>query len=272
MNKGSSIILVVFFACFLITACKSKKGLFSRKKAIVSNYNFYSDSISSPIPYKYLSFKVQSKFDGESIKLPVKSVKSTIKIYKDSLIWVSITALLGIEAARAQIKNDSIFLLNRLNSTYTYGPISSFIKQLPEQTSISTLAQILLGKPIIPNTEIKPKFLNQVNDLITIKGNSTLIPSNSLNGATYTSTHHKDIPVLNTQKITSLPKGQSISINYSEVKTVTLADKPHLIPFKQEFLINGSSPITIVNTYSKMNSERQSFNFKVPKSYKRIAY
>lgn len=46
------------------------------------------------------------------------SFSGQIRIRRDSLIWVSLSPALGIEAVRLKISQDSIFLLNRINKTY----------------------------------------------------------------------------------------------------------------------------------------------------------
>jgi len=46
------------------------------------------------------------------------SATATIRILKDSMIWLSVTPGLGIEAARGLITKDSIIILNRLEKEY----------------------------------------------------------------------------------------------------------------------------------------------------------
>jgi hypothetical protein len=53
-----------------------------------------------------------------------------IRIRRDSLIWVSLSPALNIEAMRVMVSQDSIFLLNRLNKTYFkagFDYVNSFI-------------------------------------------------------------------------------------------------------------------------------------------------
>jgi len=273
MNKVFNYSILFMIMCFFFTSCKSKKGLFGKKKerGKANHFSFYNDSISTPIQYDYLSFKIQSKFDGESINSPVKSVKANIKIYKDSVIWASVTALLGIEAARVLVKNDSIFLLNRLNSTYTYGPISSFVKQLPSETSIGLMVQILLGKPILPKDQINETMLSSNADTVKIKHSFTDGPSSN-SKYIYTSKFTKTAPYLLNQNLMDSVKSHYLNVNYSDFKSINIKNKQHTIPFKQDFKIYNGSLITILNTYSKMNTDKQTFNFKVPKNYKQIVY
>jgi hypothetical protein len=44
-------------------------------------------------------------------------VNATMRMYKDSAIWLSANAVLGIEAMRVLITKDSVKLLNKLDKT-----------------------------------------------------------------------------------------------------------------------------------------------------------
>ena len=59
-------------------------------------------------------------------------VNATIRMHKDSLIWASVNAVLGIEAMRLLITKDSVFLLDKLNKTYT----TRSVDYLQEETSL----------------------------------------------------------------------------------------------------------------------------------------
>ena len=46
------------------------------------------------------------------------SLKGQLRIQSDSLIWLTFSPALGIEAARVLLTNDSVKFINRLNKTY----------------------------------------------------------------------------------------------------------------------------------------------------------
>ena len=73
------------------------------------------------------------------------SVSGSLRIENDSIIWISVTPALGIEAIRFMLTPDSIKYLNRLNSTYLSQPFT-YINQLLNKTLDYDMAQsFLLG-------------------------------------------------------------------------------------------------------------------------------
>ena len=51
-------------------------------------------------------------------------VNANIRVKKDSVIWVSLKAPLGIEVLRTLITPDSIYFMSRMDKTYFIKPIS----------------------------------------------------------------------------------------------------------------------------------------------------
>ena len=66
------------------------------------------------LEFEYLKAKSKISFQDNN-----KTVKATanIRIKKDSIIWISLSAI-GIEGARAVIKQDSVIFIDRLNKEY----------------------------------------------------------------------------------------------------------------------------------------------------------
>ena len=112
MNKIWIVILMLFlFAC----------GSFN--DVAISLENRSSKSIlkkvnQNHIDYNWFTTKLSGKIEIEGVDTPVSA---NLRIRKDSVIWLSISALLGIEVARVQITPDSLRLMNRINKTYWIG-------------------------------------------------------------------------------------------------------------------------------------------------------
>lgn len=82
------------------------------------------DSITSKyLVYDNLSikFKLNAEFPQENHEL-----EGILRIKKDSLIWVSLTAPLGIEVARIVLSKDSVIFLNKLKREYLIKPYTFF--------------------------------------------------------------------------------------------------------------------------------------------------
>lgn len=76
--------------------------LFSNLKLNELKYTYFSSRFSA----SFYQQKNETSFSGQ------------IRIYKDSLIWISISPVLGIEMARLLISNDSVKYMNRIDNNY----------------------------------------------------------------------------------------------------------------------------------------------------------
>ncbi len=94
------------------------------------------------------SFSAKMKVDYLDSKGRKYDFNSFVRIQKDSIMWVSIIAALGIEAFRVKITPDSIQILDKLNKTIEKKPISYLqeITQLP--FDFKTLQNLIIGNPV----------------------------------------------------------------------------------------------------------------------------
>ncbi len=81
-------------------------------------------------------------------------VNATIRMYKDSAIWLSANAVLGIEAIRVLVTKDSVKLMNKLEKTFTARSIDYLqeVTQLPLDLTI--LQDLLIGNPVYLDSNI----------------------------------------------------------------------------------------------------------------------
>src|SRR6188768_3901954 len=63
--------------------------------------------------FNFFSAKAEVSYTDKSGE--TNSFDINLRISRDSVIWISITPLLGIEVARVLIRQDSIFVLDRLH-------------------------------------------------------------------------------------------------------------------------------------------------------------
>lgn len=73
-----------------------------------------------------------------------QDLKGQLRMRHDSLIWLSVTATMGVEALRAKISNDSIWILNRLEKTYLAEPLDTVSAQLSIPVSLPLVQTLLL--------------------------------------------------------------------------------------------------------------------------------
>jgi hypothetical protein len=77
-----------------------------------------------------------------------------LRMYKDSVLWVSITAILGIEGLRAYITKDSVKLLDKQNKIYTARSVAYLQEVSDLPLDLSSLQNLLLGNPVFFDSTI----------------------------------------------------------------------------------------------------------------------
>ncbi len=98
------------------------------------------------------------------------SVSGNVRIDYDSIIWISITPALGIEAVRFMLTPDSIKYINRLNNTYFVRDFA-YINQLLNKTLDYDMAQaFLIGNDfsLYESNSFKASVENQEYKLSTV--------------------------------------------------------------------------------------------------------
>lgn len=118
----------------------------SRKKTVVP---------TQPKPFEWMTsnLSIEAQGNGQSFD----NLSGQIRMRNDSLIWLSVTATMGIELVRAKVSNDSVWVLNRLEKTYLAEPLDTLSSQLGMPLSLPLIQTLLLD-----NNESLPPVDNQV--------------------------------------------------------------------------------------------------------------
>ena len=98
------------------------------------------------IQYKTFSAKVKVEYEDSKESLP--DFTAFIRMAKDSLIWIRIEALFGIEAFRVLITTDSVYVLDKFKKRAMVRSFDFFeeIAQLP--IDFATLQNLIVGNPV----------------------------------------------------------------------------------------------------------------------------
>jgi hypothetical protein len=184
------------------------------------------------------------------------NVNAHVRMYKDSVIWLSITAILGIEGLRAYITPDSVKLLNKQDKIYTVRSIGYLQEITALPLSLSTLQDLLLGNPV---------FLDANITAYNLSGNTVSLMNRGAFFINLFTITQADKLVQNS-KLEDLDKQRNIS-GY-----LTFAD----YEIKKEMNFSTKRSIDIVykkNLNIKMDfknyefNEKLNFPFSVPKNY-----
>ena len=104
------------------------------------------------INYTTFSAKLNVDYKGGDGKN--YDVNANIRMYKDSAIWISANAILGIEAMRVLITKDSVKLLNKLNKTYTARSVDYLQEVTALPLDLATVQDLIIGNPVFLDTNI----------------------------------------------------------------------------------------------------------------------
>jgi len=148
MNKYITKILFLFLIVGLAlssTSCKSKKHVL---RTSLKEYGFsylYARMLENQMEFDYLNAKFNFVYGQDKNKT---NLRGQLRIKNDSLIWISITPALGIEAARVLLTNDSVKFINRLNKTYFSGKYELIDSLLNTTIDYSLLQSMLVGNDL----------------------------------------------------------------------------------------------------------------------------
>ncbi|WDF69560.1 DUF4292 domain-containing protein [Sphingobacterium oryzagri] len=96
----------------------------------------------SNLDFRTFSGRAKTKVDmnGQSL-----DVTLNVRIERDKAIWLSVTATLGIEAARVLITPDSVKILNKLPGEYIAKPFSYIYNYTSRGVNFKTLQDLLMA-------------------------------------------------------------------------------------------------------------------------------
>lgn len=245
--------------CMLLTlaACKSKKQVVvNRNTAKVNPSNDVAARLatirSKQITFNTFSAKAKTQL---AIGKDDNDVTMNLRVQRDKKIWVSITAILGVEVARALITPDSILVINKLQGLYTKKPFSFVHKFTGRQIDFATLQSLLIGNAI-------PKLLNDSTTFEAVAPNTNI--SGTLDGLLYKLILGPDLRVTQTS-LANQAMQQSLQVT----NNVFIQADNRVVPSQIDIAsVVKKQKIQVNLRYSKVEFDRQlDFPFSIPDSY-----
>jgi hypothetical protein len=201
-------------------------------------------------------------------------LKGQMRIRKDSLIWISFSPALGIEAARLSLSNDSIKFINRLNKTFIDGGYDFVNERINTTIDYSILESMIIGNDLT-HFDVN-KYKSSIDGglyRITIQERRKI--------KKYLKSGEIDSKVL-VQNIWLDP--ESFRIRQVDIKELNDGDNKKLVVFYDDYRliddqmfpakitisISSQKSISIDIDFTKVElNEPLSFPFRIPKKYKR---
>ncbi len=148
--------ILVLFACLLglLTGCSNEQRIARGKPLRNLNPNQVLESFEvQQIPWQWLGMKIDASVETDN---GVDSFKASIRMAKDSAIWVSISPALGVEVARMLLQPDSVRLISKIpgNRFHFSGDYDVLSAWADTPLSFRDIQDILTGRPM----GIDPEF------------------------------------------------------------------------------------------------------------------
>jgi len=96
----------------------------------------------------FRSFSAKIEVDYEDAEGKKYDVTAHVRMLKDSVIWISVRAILGIEGLRAYITRDSVKMLDKQNNLYTARSVAYLQEVTALPLDLSSLQDLLIGNPV----------------------------------------------------------------------------------------------------------------------------
>jgi hypothetical protein len=208
------------------------------------------------INFKTFTAKVGVEYKGIDGK--GHDVNASIRMYKDSAIWISVNAILGIEAIRLLVTKDSVKLMNKLEKTYAPRSIAFLHEVTSLPLDFSTLQDLIIGNPVYLDSNII-RYTNS-GGIISLVSLGQFF-KNLL-------TLHENDKTLVQSKLTDTDpfRNRTADLVYTEYEN----KKGPMFPTKRQVVVSEKGILQIKLDFKNYNfNEEVSFPFGVPKNFVR---
>jgi len=226
------------------------------KDSVVFIKNTLQQINANYIDFTSFSAKVNIDYKDDADKK--YDVNAVVRMYKDSAVWLSANAVLGIEALRVLITKDSVKLLNKLDKTYSARSMDYLQEVTSLPLDLKIVQDLLISNPIYLDSNVIA-YSSSENDvsllsiskwfrnLLTVNLKDKSLQRSKLNDA-------------------DIVRNRTAELSYSDYET----KKNVSFPTKRRISISEKKKLDIKLEFKQFTfNEDVSFPFSVPKNYKR---
>lgn len=269
------ILLPILLFAMLLTSCRSTRKiqtaivkkdstqtnvLSDLERARLDSIAFVKENYTQLQAHRiiYTTFNAKLDVDYDDAAGTKLNLNAQLRLYKDSVIWASITAILGIEGLRVYITRDSVKILDKQNKVYVARSVAYLTEVTALPLTLSSLQDLLVGNPVFldstlhsyskgPSTVSLHGVTTFFKILFTISEQEKLLLSTKLDDLDETRNRTSFLGYAEYDFKTGVPFSQRRTISVSEKKKLNVE-----LRFKQ-YTFN----------------ETLSFPFAIPKNYRR---
>ena len=264
------LVLLITVALSLLASCRSTRKIQTvvaprDSTAVATSARSHADTVQfikeaysgvqkNNIGFNSFSAKIEVDYqDAEGKKY---DVTAHVRMQKDSIIWISIRAILGIEGLRALITKDSVKLMDKQNNTYTARSVAYLQEVTALPLDLGSLQDLLIGNPVFLDSNIVSYSLSSESvtllsigdffkNLITVDNGARLVLSSKLD----------DLDELRNRTcfLSYSDYENKKGVNFSTKRQITVTEKKKLdikLDFKQyDFNETLSFPFTVPKNF-----------------------
>lgn len=266
--------LVIIFAIAGIFAasCTTQRKVIRQPLKELGDSIVFSKLKQSELSFEQLSLKFSAKVVIDKKKT---NINGQARIIRDSVIWVSFTPALGIEAARVLILKDSVKFMNRIDNTYMLTDFTFINNNLNSCFDFDMLQALIIGndlryyendkfKASVENGQYKLHTLNRHKLKKFVRNNSdfqkVLIQSIWINpdNGKIQSVHIKEVVDKENKKL------EAVFSSFQDLNG-------QLFPFHIEYKISSEKEIRVTIDFTKVRiNESVTTPFNIPDDYSKL--
>lgn len=211
---------------------------------------------SNYLEFRTFSAKINVDYQGAEGKK--YNFNAKVNMQRDSALWISANAILGIEAMRLLVTRDSIKWLDKINNTYTARSVDYLqeITQLP--LDLHTLQDLIVGNPVFLDSNVQSYFRS--NAIISLLSTGPYFKNLiTINESDKTLAHSKLDDV-------NPARSRTADLSYTDIEN----KKGFSFSTKRRIVITEKNRLDIKMEFKnyELNGE-VSFPFSIPKNYSR---
>ncbi len=249
MSKATGLLLLLPIILFF-SSCKTAQIAASGRKSNISLDTLLLE-MDKRWQYDWLSARIRVNYADRSQQ---KSFTANVRMRRDSVLWISVTSIMGVEVARLLMKEDSVFFIDRLNKKFQAGHFSMLSKYFPFPFEILQLQRIVTGEMISVLSE-RPVLKTEKESFILMSENNKTSQTVRISRSNLT---------ISTQYLLDKQNDRSVSLVFDDYRT----EDGRLFSFSRNISASDTNEITLSLKFSKVKwDEPQTFPFHVSDNY-----
>lgn len=219
-------------------------------------HELYQSIEKNRIDFKTFNGKIKVDFEGSDGKKT--DFNAFVRVKKDSMIWISINMLLGIEGFRVLITPDSVKVLNKLDRVAQLRSVGYLQEVAKIPMNFHELQDLLIGNPVFLDSQIV-SYKKEERAISLLSMGELFKHLLTVNSNDYSLLHSKlddtNVARARTCDITYGGYESKSGIKFSTYRRIAVSEKSKLditLQFKQwDFNVDLSFPFNIPRNYKR---------------------